>query len=193
MRNRRYETVFILPPDLDEGKSKELHNRLQGVVDKGGGICIKREDWGVRRLAYPVNRSPKGRYHLLDYVGSAQIVTELERHMRMLEDVLRFLTVKTDDGVDLEAAKKEQAEEREKEEAREAERREAAAREEAARKAPFEEEASEQEAEPEEGVVPEEDQKEEAAEASPEETDEELGDETEAAAEEEGEEEKIEA
>jgi small subunit ribosomal protein S6 len=132
MRNRRYETVFLLPPDLEEGKRKEILDRLDGVVDKGGGIRVKREDWGVRRLAYTVNRHPKGHYYLLDYVGSAQIVAELERHMRMFENVLRFLTVKTDDRVDPEAAKREQAEEREKEEAREAERREAALREEEA-------------------------------------------------------------
>jgi len=129
MRNRRYETVFILPPDLEEGKRKEILDRLDGVVEKGGGIRVKREDWGVRRLAFTVNRNPKGHYYLLDYVGSAQIVAELERHMRMFENVLRFLTVKTDDRVDPEAAKKEQAEEREKEEARAAERRAAEQRE----------------------------------------------------------------
>lgn len=134
MRNRRYETVFILPPDLEEGKRREILERLDDVVEKGGGIRIKREDWGVRRMAYPVNRHPKGIYYLLHYVGSAQVVAELERHMRMLEQVLRFLTVKTDDRVDLAAARKEQAEEREKEEAREAERRAAALREAAAAK-----------------------------------------------------------
>jgi small subunit ribosomal protein S6 len=204
MRNRRYETVFILPPDLDEGKSKELLDRLDGVVDKGGGIRVKREDWGVRRLAYPVNRNPKGHYYLLDFVGSAQIVTELERHMRMLENVLRFLTVKTDDRVDLEAAKQEQADEREKEAAREAERREAAAREEereraakeqAAKEAALPEESSVEKVEPTEDVSPEED-REEAAEEAPEEAAEEVGDEAEAQAdapaEEEGEEKKIE-
>lgn len=132
MRNRRYETVFILPPDLEEGRKREILARLDDVVEKGGGIRVRREDWGVRRLAYTVNRHPKGNYFLLDYVGSAEIVTELERHMRMLENVLRFLTVNTDDRVDLEAARKERAEEREKEQAREAERREAALREAAA-------------------------------------------------------------
>jgi small subunit ribosomal protein S6 len=120
MRNQRYETVFILPSDLEEGKRKEILNRLDGVVERGGGIRVKREDWGVRRLAYAVKRYPKGQYYLLDYVGSAQIVSELERQLRMFEDVLRFLTVKTEDRVSLEAAEKEQAAEREKEKARQA-------------------------------------------------------------------------
>ena len=114
MRNRRYETVFILPSDSDEGKKRDILDRLDGVVETGGGIRIKREDWGVRRLAYPVKNQPKGHYFLLDFAGTAQIVAELERHMRMLEDVHRFLTVKTDDRVDLEAAQKEQAEEQDK-------------------------------------------------------------------------------
>ena len=120
MRNRRYETVFILPSDLDEGKKREILDRLDGVVEKGDGIRVKREDWGVRRMAYPVKNHPKGHYYLLNFVGTAQIVAELERHMRMFEDVYRFLTVKTDDRVDLEAARKEQAEERDKAAQREA-------------------------------------------------------------------------
>jgi len=133
MRNRRYETVFILPSDSDEGKKKDILDRLDGVVEKGGGIRIKREDWGVRRLAYPVKNQPKGYYFLLDFVGTAQIVAELERHMRMLEDVHRFLTVKTEDRVDLEAAQKEQAEEKDKEAAKAAAAKEAAEKEAAAK------------------------------------------------------------
>ncbi len=145
MRNRRYETVFILPSDSDEGKKRDILDRLDGVVEKGGGIRIKREDWGVRRLAYPVKNQPKGHYFLLDFVGTAQIVAELERHMRMIEDVHRFLTVKTDDGVDLEAAQKEQAEEKDKEAAKEAAAKEAAAKEAAAKEAAAKE-AAEREA-----------------------------------------------
>ena len=133
MRNRRYETVFILPSDSDEGKKKDILDRLDGVVETGGGIRIKREDWGVRRLAYPVKNQPKGHYFLLDFVGTAQIVAELERHMRMLEDVHRFLTVKTEDRVDLEAAQKEQAEEKDKEAAKQAAAKEAAEKEAAAK------------------------------------------------------------
>jgi small subunit ribosomal protein S6 len=133
MRNRRYETVFILASDSDEGKKKDILDRLDGVVEKGGGIRVKREDWGVRRLAYPVKNQLKGHYFLLDFVGTAQIVAELERHMRMLEDVHRFLTVKTDDRVDLEAAQKEQVEEKDKEVAKEAAAKEAAEKEAAAK------------------------------------------------------------
>jgi small subunit ribosomal protein S6 len=162
MRNRRYETVFILPSDSDEGKKRDVLDRLDGVVEKGGGIRIKREDWGVRRLAYPVKNQQKGHYFLLDFVGTAQIVAELERHMRMLEDVHRFLTVKTDDRVDLEAAQKERAEEKDKEAAKEVAAKEAASAKAAldAEKAALSAEASETE----EASNPEADPQEEAEE-----------------------------
>ena len=142
MRNRRYEAVFILSSDSDEGKKRDILDRLDGVVEKGGGVRIKREDWGVRRLAYPVKNQLKGHYFLLDFVGTAQIVAELERHMRMLEDVHRFLTVKTDDRVDLEAAQKEQAEEKDKETAKQAAAKQAAAKEAAAKEAAAKEAAA---------------------------------------------------
>jgi len=167
MRNRRYETVFILPSDSDEGKKKDILDRLDGVVEKGGGIRIKREDWGVRRLAYPVKNQPKGHYFLLDFVGTAQIVAELERHMRMLEDVYRFLTVKTDDRVDLEAAQKEQAEEKDKELAKAAAAKEAAEKEAAAKAAAAKEAAEREAALPEpEATEPEETSSPEAEETS---------------------------
>ena len=194
MRNRRYETVFILPPDLEEGKRKEILDRLDGVVEKGGGIRVKREDWGVRRLAFTVNRHPKGNYYLLDYVGSAQVVAELERHLRMFENVLRFLTVKTDDRVDPETAKKEQAEEREKEEAREAERRESERREAERRQAEATLEASAEDEPDSSEEVPAEDEAGEAVSSDTggeeEEGGEEEGDATEPVAEEEDEEDK---
>ena len=181
MRNRRYETVFILPSDSDEGKKRDILDRLDGVVEKGGGIRIKREDWGVRRLAYPVKNQPKGHYFLLDFVGTAQIVAELERHMRMFEDVHRFLTVKTDDRGDLEAAQKERAEEKDKEAAKETAAKEAAAKAAAAKavaateaasaqaasdaeEATETEEASSPEADPQEEETEEEDQDEKSIE-----------------------------
>jgi len=120
MRVRRYETVLMLPPDLDEGRTGEILARLEGVVERSGGIIVKKEDWGTRKLAYEIKRHSKGRYILLDLVGQTRIVHELERHIKMIESVMRFLTVKRADEVDMEAVKKEQVEEREKEKARKA-------------------------------------------------------------------------
>jgi len=120
MRLRRYEIVIMLPPDLEDVTRREILARLDGVIEGAEGILIKREDWGNRKLAYEVKRYSKGHYYLMDFAGSTAIVPELERHIKMMEKVLRFLTVKKDDRVDVEAVKKEQSEEREKEAAREA-------------------------------------------------------------------------
>lgn len=130
MRIRRYETVFILEPDLEDARRQEILGRLDGVIQKGEGILIKREDWGVRKLAYDIRRFSKGQYILYDYAGSSRIVSELERNLKMFEPVLRFLTVRQEERVTLEAMEKLRAEEQAKEEARKAamrERREAEA------------------------------------------------------------------
>lgn len=130
MRIRRYETVFILEPDIEDARRQEILGRLDGVIQKGEGILIKREDWGVRKLAYDIRRFSKGQYILYDYAGSSRIVSELERNLKMFEPVLRFLTVRQEERVTLEAMEKLRAEEQAKEEARKAairERREAEA------------------------------------------------------------------
>ena len=133
MRNRRYETVFMLPADLEEARTQEILGRLDAVLERSGGILVRREDWGVRKLAYEINRHTKGRYFLTDFVGEPKIVAELERNIKMIESILRFLTVKKADEVDMEGVRKEQAEEREREAARKASAQQRA--EESARKA----------------------------------------------------------
>ena len=118
MRIRRYETVFILEPDIEESRRKETLERLETIIQKGGGILVKRDDWGIRKLAYDIGRFSKGHYFLYDFAGPSRAVSEVERHLRMFEVVLRFLTVKKEDQVSLEAMEKVRAEEQEKEEAR---------------------------------------------------------------------------
>jgi small subunit ribosomal protein S6 len=120
MRIRRYETVFMLPADLEEGKIQEILARLDAVLERSGGILVRREDWGVRKLAYEIDRHSKGRYFLMDFVGEPKLISELERNIKMIETILRYLTVKKADEVDMEGIRKEQAEEKEKESARKA-------------------------------------------------------------------------
>ena len=110
MRVRRYETVFVLRPDLDDAETKELAQKLENVVAKEQGSMVKREDWGVRKLAYDINRFSKGYYFLFDYVGPTRLIGELERVMKINENVMRFLTIKKSDHVDMEAIQKEREE-----------------------------------------------------------------------------------
>lgn len=100
---RRYESVVILDPDLSEEQIGTLTERYSQIIKTSGGEVIKIEDWGSKRLAYVVKRKEKGRYVLLDYVGQPALLAELERQFKITEEVMKFLSVKLDDNVDLQA------------------------------------------------------------------------------------------
>jgi len=100
---RRYESVVILDPDLSEEQIGTLTERYSQIIKTSGGELIKIEDWGSKRLAYVVKRKEKGRYILLDYVGQPTLLSELERQFKISEEVMKYLSVKLDDNVDLEA------------------------------------------------------------------------------------------
>jgi small subunit ribosomal protein S6 len=104
---RRYESVVILDPELPEDDVKNLTERFRRLVGEFGGEIIKIENWGLRRLAYLVKRRDRGRYVFFDYVGAPALLAEMERQFKIAEEVLKYLSVKLDDNVDLEAFKAE--------------------------------------------------------------------------------------
>lgn len=89
-----YETVFIARPDLSDSQVKELTNALSDIVKKQDGKIHKTEHWGLRTLAYRINKSRKGHYVLLEMEASAEASIELERNMRLHDDVMRSLTTR---------------------------------------------------------------------------------------------------
>ena len=99
-RAREYETIFILNPEITVDGIEQIAARLTDVIDRLDGKLLQAENWGKRRLAYPVRKHPKGYYVYLRYLGYSDLVQELERNMRMLEPVLKYLTVKLDEDVD---------------------------------------------------------------------------------------------
>lgn len=102
---RRYESVIILDPDLPDDEIVALSDRFSNVIKTNGGEIIKIEDWGSKRLAYLVKKKDKGRYILFDYVGFPALIREIERQLKITEEVMKFLSVKLDEDVDLEAFK----------------------------------------------------------------------------------------
>lgn len=98
---RRYEAVVILDPDMPDEDIGQLTERYSQLIKKSGGEVIKIEDWGSRRLAYVVKKKEKGHYVLLDFVGQPELLSELERQFKIAEEVMKFLSVKLDDNVDL--------------------------------------------------------------------------------------------
>ncbi len=91
-----YEHVFVTRQDLTPSQVDELADKFAGVVEKEGGKVTKRENWGLRNLAYRIQKNRKGYYVLFNIDAPAAAVQELERVMRIDEDVIRHLTVKVE-------------------------------------------------------------------------------------------------
>jgi len=94
--SRMYETIYIVKPDLNDEENKALTTRINEVIEKMNGDVRKLEDWGVRKLAYPINKVARGRYMYLRSDGDAALIAELERRLRLDERVIRYQTVKLD-------------------------------------------------------------------------------------------------
>ncbi|CAH2030955.1 30S ribosomal protein S6 [Trichlorobacter ammonificans] len=90
---RKYETIFILQPDLADDDIKTITGKAQDVIAAYNGALHRLDDWGARKLAYPIRKFPRGRYFYLRFDGGAELVAELERRLRLDEKVLRYLSV----------------------------------------------------------------------------------------------------
>jgi small subunit ribosomal protein S6 len=91
-----YENVFIARQDVTAAQVEALTEQFAGIVTAQGGTVTKREYWGLKSLSYRVRKNRKGHYTLLNIDGPAAAVIEMERNMRIHEDVLRHLTVRVD-------------------------------------------------------------------------------------------------
>ncbi|MGH7932747.1 MAG: 30S ribosomal protein S6, partial [Candidatus Binataceae bacterium] len=90
---RRYETVFILRPDLGEPAQKEAVKRFEGIIGSAGGDLIDTDEWGFRDLAYRIKGERRGFYVRLDYGGNGATLNEIERNLKLSDSVLRHLSV----------------------------------------------------------------------------------------------------
>ncbi|MFB3925216.1 MAG: 30S ribosomal protein S6 [Syntrophales bacterium] len=113
---KRYEVVFIALSDLPKDEIDALIERYKAVIVDQKGIPIKAEKWGTRKLAYRIKKQLKGFYVLLDFAGDAVVVNELERIFKFDDKILRFLTIKKSDHVDMKELEKEMAGVREEKE-----------------------------------------------------------------------------
>ena len=92
----QYETVFILTPVLSDEQIKEAVKKYQDLIKKKGAEIVHEEHWGMRKLAYPIQKKSTGFYHLMEYKVEGSAIAELELTFKRDERVLRFLTVKLD-------------------------------------------------------------------------------------------------
>ena len=89
-----YESVIIGRQDLTPGQFETLLEKFIAVIQSFKGEIKKRENWGIRNLAYKINKNRKGHYMLLNIDGPPESIKEFERLMRLDEDIIRFLTIK---------------------------------------------------------------------------------------------------
>lgn len=102
-RLREYETIFLLKPELTDDNVDRLKDRVRGIVSREGGKVIRFTVWGKKKTLYPVAKQPRAIYVHTHYLGDSKMVAEVERNLRNLDEVTRFLSVKIADEVDPES------------------------------------------------------------------------------------------
>lgn len=101
----RYETMFIINPELGEDEIQGVMQKFSGIIAAQGGEQLLLEDWGRRRLAYKIKKFTTGHYVLLDFAGEPAVLAELERNLKIDDRIIRFLSIKTGDKVDVAAVR----------------------------------------------------------------------------------------
>ena len=92
----QYETVFIVTPVLSEAQMKEAVEKFRGVITAKGGEVINEENWGLRKLAYPIQKKSTGFFTLIEFKAPGDLVKPLEIEYKRDERVIRFLTTRLD-------------------------------------------------------------------------------------------------
>jgi small subunit ribosomal protein S6 len=92
----QYETVFIVTPVLSEAQMKEAVIKFRDLIAHEGGEVVQEDDWGLRKLAYPIDKKSTGFYNLIEFRAPAEFIDKLETEYRRDERVIRFLTMKMD-------------------------------------------------------------------------------------------------
>ncbi|MDY0201649.1 MAG: 30S ribosomal protein S6 [Bacteroidales bacterium] len=88
----QYETVFITTPVLSEAQMKEAVEKFKGIITDNGGEIVHEENWGLKKLAYPIQKKSTGFYYLIEFKAPGNLIDKLETQYRRDERVLRFLT-----------------------------------------------------------------------------------------------------
>ncbi len=104
---RKYETTVIAHPSLSQEERQPLFDKLTKLLSDGKGLLIKLDEWGQKRLAYEIKKQTRGYYVFLEFCGDGALVKELERNMRLDDQVLKYMTICTAQEIDEEKVKAE--------------------------------------------------------------------------------------
>jgi small subunit ribosomal protein S6 len=92
----QYETVFIVTPVLSESQMKEAVQKVKSIITQNNGEIVHEENWGLRKLAYPIQKKSTGFYNLVEFKAPGELIDKLETEYRRDEKFIRFLTFKMD-------------------------------------------------------------------------------------------------
>jgi len=93
---QQYETVIILTPLLSEEVSKEAIAKFRSILTEGGAEIVHEDNWGLKKLAYPIDKKTTGFYHLIEFKAPGELISKLEVEYKRDERVMRFLTIRLD-------------------------------------------------------------------------------------------------
>lgn len=94
--SNQYETVFICTPVLSEPQVKEAVKKFRDIITQSGGEMLHEENWGMKKLAYPIQKKSTGFYHLFEFKADPSFIGKMETDFRRDERIIRFMTVKLD-------------------------------------------------------------------------------------------------
>src|SRR5215211_7103315 len=94
---RQYELVYIVTPDASEQEITDLHGQIEQIVQRYGGTFDKTENWGRKRLAYDIGHHREGNYVVETITGSGELMKEIDRRLRVIDQVIRHLVVRVDE------------------------------------------------------------------------------------------------
>ncbi len=94
MQSRDYELMFIINPELGDESARELADQYRELLEELGAEINDVDDWGTRRLAFPIDEITEGYYSIIEFWGGSEIVDEVDRRMGLDEDIIRFMTIR---------------------------------------------------------------------------------------------------
>jgi len=105
-----YETIYVMKPELPADAMEKVATKITKVIGDYSGSVLLKDDWGSRKLAYQIQKNTRGHYVLINYLATSDVVAEIERHLRIDDSLLRFLTIRLEEDADVEVRKAEAVE-----------------------------------------------------------------------------------
>lgn len=94
---REYEVALLMSSEQDDDTMSEVLNKVREFIKSGGGEIIGEEDWGIRKLAYPIKKQEYGRYYFIKFKSPPNVAYELNQHLRLMRAFLRHMVVRRDE------------------------------------------------------------------------------------------------